>query len=588
MTSNLLLILLLAVAAAVGMWRLRHASPLWRRGLLLALQPTAATLLYFALMPPSTPGATTTMVVLTAGSRAQAYTSDQFPVVALPEATVSEEIERAPDLATALRRHPGTSALRIVGAGLLARDRDAVQGLALTFDAPSEVAGLAELSAPPLQAAGAVFQINGRVAGIPGARVSLVDPAGNRVQTARVGQDGRFSLEGVSRAAGAFEFSVIVLDATGRQRDSAMVPVLAVDPPTQHVLLVGGAPQPEWKYLRRWASDAGLQAQTRLALGGGVQLGDTDVRLDRATFDKADLVVIDERALASLASAQRDALLAAVDRGLGLLVRVSGPLDNGQRQALAALGLPMRGASEVAPILLEAPDAEDRTGAAQDRAGTIAPKTLERMTWQPLKPDLPVLARDGVGEAYAWWRPQGLGRVAVTTLIDSYRLVLGGHADQHAALWSSALSALTRPRKPETVLVGPAWQGERFTLCQLGNASQLRTAGSDTVERLLNTAGCAAVWPGTPGWHYWELPEGQRGAVYVRAAASHSALHQNATRSATLGLVDSEILPFLASPAPQPGARWPWWLAFVLCASLSWWIERQRPLPRPAMTTEKG
>jgi hypothetical protein len=27
---------------------------------------------------------------------------------------------------------------------------------------------------------------------------------------------------------------------------------------------------------------------------------------------------------------------------------------------------------------------------------------------------------------------------------------------------------------------------------------------------------------------------------------------------------------------PVAGSRWPWWLAFVLCASLLWWLERRR------------
>ncbi|RXR03554.1 hypothetical protein EPA99_14115 [Pseudoxanthomonas composti] len=64
---------------------------------------------------------------------------------------------------------------------------------------------------------------------------------------------------------------------------------------------------------------------------------------------------------------------------------------------------------------------------------------------------------------------------------------------------------------------------------------------------------------------------------------SHADLpdtHRNATRSSTLQLLDAGTTSRLSSPAPQPGTRWPWWLGFVLCAGLSWWIERRRA-PHP-------
>jgi len=582
MTPNLLLMAVLAAAALVGMWRLRHTRPAWRSALLLALQPLCAVLLYFALMPPPAPGTAGTLVVLTADSRVVPSTDAANPVVALPEAPVSEKIERVPDLATALRRHPGTRALRVIGAGLEPRDRDAVAGMALAFDALPETPGLAELSEPAPMAAGARFRVSGRVAGIADARVWLIDPAGERVGVAQVDREGRFWLEGSSRGAGAVEFELRVLDASGQQRDSAAVPVLAIEPPAQQVLFLGGAAQPEWKYLRRWASDAGMDARARFAVGGGVTLGEDDARLDRASLDKADLVVMDERALVALGSAQRAALVDAVERGLGLLIRISGPLDGAQQKALAALGIPMHGApGAAAPLLLEGFGMDAWSGASQDRAGThdgaVPARALERLTWQPADADLPVLARDRSGQPYAWWRPRGAGRIAITTLLDSYRLVLEGESPRHAALWSEALSTPTRPHPIDTVLTSSAWQGERTTLCGLGSATRLQATEGDTTEPLLKQSGCAAVWPRVSGWYRWNSDDGLHGALYVRAWSERSPLHRNATRSGTLELVGSGTSR-LSSPAPQPGTRWPWWLAFVLCAGLSWWTERRRAL----------
>ena len=57
------------------------------------------------------------------------HTSSNDGVVAVAIA------ERVPDLATAIRRHRGTRDIVVVGEGLAARDRDAVRGFPLRFDA---------------------------------------------------------------------------------------------------------------------------------------------------------------------------------------------------------------------------------------------------------------------------------------------------------------------------------------------------------------------------------------------------------------------------------------------------------------------
>ena len=100
-------------------WRAEPAqrSRAWRVALLVLAQPLCAGLLYFALFPPTLPGEAGTLLVASAGA-----TGEQFEAlaagdarVALPEAPELPGVERVPDLATALRRHPGTQRIRIAG-----------------------------------------------------------------------------------------------------------------------------------------------------------------------------------------------------------------------------------------------------------------------------------------------------------------------------------------------------------------------------------------------------------------------------------------------------------------------------------------
>ena len=116
-------------------------------------QAAAALLLYLAMFPPSTRTTPAALVVVTAHATDEqlaqlARIEPQARVVALPEAPASGAVERVADLATALRRDPAVERVRIVGAGLPQRDRDAARDLSLEFDPAPLPRGLIELRSP--------------------------------------------------------------------------------------------------------------------------------------------------------------------------------------------------------------------------------------------------------------------------------------------------------------------------------------------------------------------------------------------------------------------------------------------------------
>ncbi len=235
-------------------------SRLWRIATLLTLQPLCAALLYFTVLPPMLPGEAGTMVVATAGaSEAQARDIDAADrMVVLPEAGEIVDSERVPDLATALRRHPGTRRLRVIGAGLEARDRDAARGLSIVFAPPQLPAGVVRLDPPARVAPGSAFQVGGRVHAVEGGTVELLDPAGQRVDKLKLGKDGEFVLRGSARDAGLATLTLRVRDAKQNGIEDVQVPLWTAADPAPRVLILAGAPGAELKFLRRWATDAGL------------------------------------------------------------------------------------------------------------------------------------------------------------------------------------------------------------------------------------------------------------------------------------------------------------------------------------------
>ncbi len=140
-TWALALIALAVVAAVIRLLLWHRAAPAearppsWRFAVLLALQPVVGILLWLVLFPPSVAGRAGTLIVATAGVPTTINQAAGDVLVALPEAGAVPGATRVPDLATALRRHPGVARVRVEGQGLPPRDHHAV-GVPLDFAPP--------------------------------------------------------------------------------------------------------------------------------------------------------------------------------------------------------------------------------------------------------------------------------------------------------------------------------------------------------------------------------------------------------------------------------------------------------------------
>lgn len=587
--------LLACARIAWGQWRADPAqrSRGWRVAALLVAQPLCAVLLFFALWPPTVPGEAGTLVVATADAT-PAQLDALAPgdaLVALPEARAPGQAERVPDLATALRRHPGTHRLRVVGAGLEARDRDAARGLPLTFVPVPMPAGITTLQLPERIAAGARFEVGGRVAGMRNGQVELLDPARRRVDRVALSPDGGFVLSGTARTQGAMTFVLRVSDARQAVVDTVPLPLQVDDAVAPRVLLLAGAPGPEVKYLRRWARDAGLPLHAQADAGGGVQLGDTPLALTSQTLRRFDVVVLDERAWSSLGDGARAALNDAARGGLGLLLRITAPLSDAERRRLGALGFDVdagRGSStlklasareeaaeraRIGPGTRDAPRAHD---AALDDMPELAQRTLRLEA-----KDAVAWTRDG--HVLGAWRAMGRGRVGVWTPTDTFRLVLAGRGDLHAELWSDAIATLARARDDSPFTVeGEPRQGRRIALCGIGAQAHVVAPDGEQVALLRDpqtgTRACGAYWPRQPGWHRLQSGEHAR-RFHVRASDEARGLRAGELHEATLRLAAqprSATAAGAATAPRHPTARWPWWLGWLLASVALWWLERSR------------
>lgn len=565
MNATLLVALLLVSAAALGVMRARRGRR--HRLARIGLQLGAASLLYLCLFPPldSENFHADELVVLTPGATSAQLAALPLAanVVALPGVEAGRAVERAPDLGTALRRHAGARRLRIVGGGLPARDRDAARGLVAAFDAAPLPRGLVELGAPAAVRAGNVWRIDGRVEDVEGGRVELRDPSGAVIATHALDAEGRFALHAGAKGEGSATFVLNVLDRDGTKIDNAAVPLAVHAGMPLKIALLAGAPDADLKYLRRWAADAGMALTSRIALSDGVALSDGAAVPDDAALRVADIAIVDERAWTALDAQRKQALIAAVRDGLGLLLRATGPLPAPVAADWAELGFRTHAVEAPASVAL------DKTLGLVDSGLTFAHRALA------VEADAaaPLLRADD-GTILAWSRNLGRGRVALWLLADSYRLALGGASPAFATLWSEALSTVARARGASAPLLPPSTRVDaRASFCAVAADAAIENEMGKRVPLSVDAHGCAAYWPEAAGWHTL-LNGGGRWPFFVRARDEAIGLEAGENRSATQALLGAPLSTAAVATREQPLPRWPFFLAWLAAAAVMWWLER--------------
>ncbi len=563
---------LVALAALAGAWLTLRvgATRRWSRA---ALQLIAAALLYLTLFPPRVDEhfAAGTLVVLTPGATAEqsAVGFSGAAVVALPDAISRSDIEQVPDLGTALRRHPDTARLRVIGGGLPPRDIDAARSLPVEFVAAPLPKGIVELFAPASVRAGSRFDISGRVEGGSAGRIELRDPAGALIAQSTLAGDGAFAFSAQAKSAGTADFALRAFDRNGASIEDLVLPVSVRSGGDLRVLLLAGAPDPDLKYLRRWAADAGVQLTSRIALSDGVAITDGAATLTPENLARTDIVIADERVWNTLDARAKAALTDAVRSGLGLFLRITGPLPDDVAMEWRSLGFDVRATDVAQTVSLQlqrgTPDA-----AAQftRRADTV---DASRAT---------PLLRAGDGSALALWRAEGEGRLAIWWLADSYRLALGGDSGAFGTLWSEALETVARARGTAAPnLPAEARVDQRGVICGLGDDAFVEQADAKhvalTVDNDRGTNRCAAYWPAQAGWHAL-VSGGARWPFRVRDANDGAALARARDADATRMLAGRPLVESSNATRSIPTPRWPFFLAWLLATTALWWLERTR------------
>jgi hypothetical protein len=597
-TLQLLVLAVIALAVAISSLRMlpggsgQPRSPHWPR---IVMQIAAAVLLGLMLFPPGDEPPRHAVTVLTAGAEAmdpETWAGDRW-IVALPETGplpgLGDAIPRVPDLAGVLRDAPGLEQLRVIGHGLPPRDQQIDPGIAVEFLAAPHRPGLVELDHPATVAAGRPWSVRGRVAAIPGASIVLRDPADIELARVTGSADGEFSLVAPGTAPGRSSYRLELLDPAGNPVESLTVPVVVETGEPLRVALLSGAPNPELKYLRRWAVDAGLAVDSSIVLTRGAQLGAGPSRWDAANLAGYDLLVFDERAWAALSDAELETIEDAARDGLGVLLRLTGQPSTALRRRFADLGFMIDDADIARGVHLAGGAAVSVDPAGQEPGGMAEPVELSRRPLQVTGRNAVPLIREHRGDPLGLWRSLGQGRIGLLWLTDSHRLVLTGDEAGHAALWSDLFAVLARGRERSRPvwLTRHRWPDQRAVLCGLSTAAHVLGPDEEAVRLIPDPAAagdrCAGFWPHRDGWHRLRHA-GTEHAFHVYPTDAGAGLRAELDRAATMRLIAGRPVAAhtaSAKPAAWQRSRWPWFAGWLVISGLLWWYERRLARQRP-------
>lgn len=565
----LIVVAIIAISSARMVWKHKANADRKRLVLLFILQASSVVLLYFTLFPPERSAPAQQLQILTANPPKNKIGGEQnIRVVALPEAPKSAAAERTPDLATVLRQFPNIKQLHIVGDGLPARDQQAAQGISIQYQVQSISQGIVELAVPKLVAPGQQWFVSGRVAQ-DFAIVELLDPSDAVVDTVSTQKNGVFKLSDFARGTGNTLYHLRVRDAQKKSVELLALPIITQEPQKLNVLSISGGVNPELKYLKRWALDANVNLQSSISMGLGKQIQTAPLQLNEASLKELDLLIIDERAWMALYASNQLAIRVAVQNGMGVLLRLTGPLSRSARSQWRSYGFNIQEANSVQALHLPEPSEQKKL------------PELMRQSVKVSSPDAVPLLVDSRGQSLGLWRAVGLGRVGVWWLTDSYRLVLSGNENSYGALWSELTTTLARAKYKSTLQLPnqSLWVNERAVFCGLNARAAITNPAGNLNPLLLVTEGvnknCAAYWPKHTGWHQ-VLNAEQKQMFYVREENSATALHRRAVQQATMALASTAKPSTSANRISVPGVSWPYFLAWLLLTTLLWWLERIR------------
>ena len=503
-------------------------------------------------------------------------------------------LENIPDAAYLERHYPEIIFLHVAGHGLNEYDWEELDSIKIKSYFSPLPPGIKHAHWPREIAAGQTPQVQGTLAGLNKETYSfyLTDLGGVVDSIKIVGpNETRFTLSATPHASGKFLYGVSLKSPGGKIPLKEQIDVVVAKPQPLKTLILTNTVSFETKYLKNWAS----QNQNVLALRTAISreryrfefLNQPQIDLSRVTaglLRQFDLVLIDGKTLRAFSAAERQALRAAVEQeGLGVLILPDESVFENDVPNDFFLNFELE----------RFPDLDERS---------VKPRWPEQQNLEitaiPAEPfainsawGMKPLIEDEMERILAGAHHRGNGLIGLSLIRDSYRWVLEGNPQFHAAYWSHLLSALARKdytkdywniltTKPLVIDQPLALAVETNTTSPIGVVTA-ESGAPDSIYLQQDVTESrrwfGTFWPRQAGWHQVALVGGEPRWFYVyektnwltwQAAQKIAATQRHAARYFDLPAQGREASTARAKPISMF-----WFFAIFLMSCLFLWME---------------
>ncbi len=351
-------------------------------------------------------------------------------------------IEFIPDLAYFVHTHPAIRQIHVLGYGLHPWELESLENYAVAFHPAPAPAGISFISWPQPIQSGDPLPVQGRYNNTSSQKVKLIL---NGLQTnldsatLPANQESTFTLSTVPKHVGKAIYTLFAI-AEKDTLATEKIPVFTQPQQKLKILLLTSAPDFENKFLKTWLYENQYALASRSTISKNKfsteYLNMDPVPLARLThdlLDSFDVLIADQTLLGTLRNSEVQALQTHIEQGLGLIIRASEP------NATSPFDRNFSFIQQ--PVAQSQKSFNLRLLNNTEKAGPIAAVQALYLNQKP--GDQPIV-KDDQGRILASSQLAGAGKVLVTSLFNTYTLLLEGNTNDYAALWSMVISEAAR------------------------------------------------------------------------------------------------------------------------------------------------
>ena len=510
-------------------------------------------------------------------NKEQLYTIDS----GIYQAISKNKVKFLPDLSYYLSVHPEIKTINLYGEGLEKQDLNNLSAYKINYKPIENISGIQNCNWQKTITNTDDLIIQGIYKNESNQLVKLVlCGLGIKLDSVNINPNevADFSLKAKTNQIGYFTYHLCAIQNKDTLQYES-IPFEVIEKQPIKVLILASSPDFEYKFLKNWLyqNNYSLAVRTRISKekfsSDFLNLAATNLNnLNKNLLQKFDLTIADDAELASLGSKEKYALNFQIDNGLGLLIRMA----------------------EEKPTSIYADEFSVNNISIKQQQGFSFKMINDADKTTPLIIENPVqlnskaihqpLVLDDKGKIYVDSKIYGAGKVAFTTIPNSYQWFIKGNQKDYAKYWSAIINNTIKKRDLKDEISSKnkflKIYGQTTLLFKGNDKNRLPKIRVENIaiapiqSQNFSNEWAGTFWPIKSGWNKVTI-NGLRKQLYIFERNSWQAATQLEKINNTLNFIKNNQIDSLKSKIIlkkqiKEVSKWFFFMLFLLSCGFLW------------------